>query len=363
VRIAIANDVAMAVEALRRVIGSVPNYRLAWVALNGADAVERCRQDTPDLILMDLIMPVMDGAEATRRIMADAPCAILIVTATLAGNSGKVFEALGAGALDVVQTPILGGNGQMEGAATLKIKIDSVGKLVSGAGRRFDNPTPAGSVNSTDSKLQLVAIGASAGGPGALATILGALPANFPAAIVIVQHLDPEFVPLFAGWLNDRSALSVRVAQQGDRPQASTALIAQTGNHLVFVNPHSLGYVSDPRDSCYRPSVDVFFESVVRHWKGSVAGVLLTGMGKDGSSGLKALRDFGSLTIAQDSASCVVYGMPKAAAELGAVMEVLPPEKIAGGLIDFTSLQFSTGDKKNGRHKHAGQQIGFSGPS
>jgi two-component system, chemotaxis family, response regulator WspF len=363
VRIAIVNDVAIAVEALRRVIGSVPGYRLAWVAVDGADAVERCRQDTPDLILMDLIMPVMDGAEATRRIMANSPCAILIVTATLEGNSGKVFEALGAGALDVVQTPIFGGRGQMQGAATLKVKIDSVGKLVSGAIRRFDSLERAGSVNDPDSGLQLVAIGASAGGPGALAAILGGLPADFPAAIVIVQHLDPEFVPLFAGWLNERSALPVRVARQGDQPQASTALIAETGDHLVFVNPHSLGYVSDPQDCCYRPSVDVFFESVVRHWKGSVAGVLLTGMGKDGSSGLKALRDCGSLTIAQDSASCVVYGMPKAAKDLGAVMEILPLEMIAGGLIAFASSQSSAGGGKNGRHKHAGQQIGFTNRS
>jgi two-component system response regulator WspF len=363
VRIAIANDLAIAVEALLRLIVSVPGYQLAWVAVDGADAVERCRQDTPDLILMDLIMPVMDGAEATRRIMADTPCPILIVTATLEGNSGKVFGALGAGALDVVQTPILGGSGQMEGAATLKVKIDSVGKLVSGAIRRFDGPAPAGSANSPDSRLRLVAIGASAGGPGALATILGGLPADFPGTIVIVQHLDPEFVPLLAGWLNERSALPVRVAQQGDRPQAGTTLIAQTSDHLVLVNPHSLGYVSEPRDCCYRPSVDVFFESAVHHWKGGVAGVLLTGMGKDGASGLKAVRDSGSLTIAQDAASCVVYGMPKAAVDLGAAMKTLPLEMIAGELIDFAFSQSSVGGKKNARHKHAGQQIGFTSRS
>ena len=129
-RIAIANDAVMAVEALRRVIGSVPGYRLAWVAVDGADAVQRCSHDKPDLILMDLIMPVMDGAQATLRIMRDTPCAILIVTATLEGHSGKVFEALGAGALDVVQTPIFGGGGNLEGAAALKVKIASICPLV-----------------------------------------------------------------------------------------------------------------------------------------------------------------------------------------------------------------------------------------
>jgi two-component system response regulator WspF len=337
VRIAIANDVAIAVEALRRVIDSVPGYRLAWVAVDGADAIEKCRFDVPDLILMDLIMPVLDGAEATRRIMMNTPCAILVVTATLAGNSGKVFEALGAGALDVVQTPILGGAGKVEGAATLKIKIASIGLSVSGPGPRVDTAASASRVTTSDSLLRLVAIGASAGGPGALATILAGLPADYPAAIVIVQHLDQEFVPLFANWLTERSAMPVHVAQQGDRPQISRVLVARTSDHLALANPRSLGYILDPRDSLYRPSVDVFFESVVRHWNGKVAGVLLTGMGRDGARGLKAIRNAGSLTIAQDSSSSVVYGMPRAAAELGAATKIMPVEMIAQGLIDFTT--------------------------
>ena len=142
-RIAIANDVAMAVEALRRVIAGVPGYRLAWVATDGAEAVERCRQDTPDLILMDLMMPVMDGVEATSRIMSQTPCAILIVTATLEGHSAKVFEALGAGALDAVQTPIFGG-GQSDGVPTLKIKIETIGRLINGSSPRFNGQIETG---------------------------------------------------------------------------------------------------------------------------------------------------------------------------------------------------------------------------
>src|SRR5580692_4939759 len=129
-RIAIVNDMAMAAEALRRILASVPGYELAWVACNGAEAVEKCERDTPDLILMDLMMPVMDGVEATRRIMAQTPCGILVVTASLDGNSAKVFEALGAGALDVVQTPVLAGNSQQQGTAALKFKLDAIGRLV-----------------------------------------------------------------------------------------------------------------------------------------------------------------------------------------------------------------------------------------
>jgi two-component system response regulator WspF len=335
-RIAIANDAAIAVEALRRVIGSVPGYRLAWVAVDGADAVQRCSHDKPDLILMDLIMPVMDGAQATLRIMTATPCAILIVTATLEGHSGKVFEALGAGALDVVQTPVFGGSGSMKGASALKVKIASICPLVSAVGPLFDGVAETVPVSAADARLPLVAIGASAGGPAALATILSGLPADFPAAIVIVQHLDQEFVPSFASWLNERSVLPVGVAQQGERPRASAVLLAQTGDHLALVNSHSLGYTSDPRDCVYRPSVDVFFQSVVRHWKGRIAAALLTGMGRDGSRGLKALRNAGALTIAQDFGSSVVYGMPRAAADLDAAVKVLPLEMIAGELIGFS---------------------------
>jgi len=343
VRIAIVNDMTTAAETLRRVIISVPGYQLAWVARDGAEAVERCRQDTPNLILMDLMMPVMDGAEATRRIMAQTPCPILLVTATFEGHSAKVFEALGAGALDAVQTPILGRSGQAEGAAELKFKIDTIGRLVSGdngtkhPGRLDEESRPSSVGNHC-----LVAIGASAGGPAALATILSGLPRDFSAAIVIIQHVDVQFVPLMANWLNERSALPVRVARHGDRPQVGTALMAGTRDHLVVLNSQSLGYTPEPDDCWYRPSVDVFFQSVARYWRGDIAGVLLTGMGRDGAKGLKALRGAGSLTIAQDSASCVVYGMPKAAVELDAAMEILPVNKIAKGLINFLSEKSKT---------------------
>jgi two-component system response regulator WspF len=338
-RIAIVNDMAMATEAMRRVLLSVPGYQLAWVARDGADAVERCRQDTPDLILMDLMMPVMDGAEATRRIMAQNPCPILIVTATLDGHSAQVFEALGAGALDVVQTPAVTGSSPLQGAA-LKFKIETIGRLLSGDKSRTPlsqspkgEPTP-GSVPMD----RLIAIGASAGGPAALATILRGLPRDFPAALVIIQHVDAQFAPLMAGWLDEQSALSVRIARQGDRPQANMALIAGASDHLVFMNSQTLGYTPDPRDCCYRPSIDVFFESAVSHWKGELAGVLLTGMGRDGARGLKAIRDAGYLTLAQDSLSSAVYGMPKAAAELNAAVKIVPASEIAGQLIDFVTL-------------------------
>jgi two-component system response regulator WspF len=329
VRIAIVNDVAMAVEAITRVLAGAPEHQLAWVARDGAEAVTRCASDTPDLILMDLLMPELNGVEATRRIMAATPCAILIVTASVEGHAGKVFGALGAGALDVVATPILGPDGSAGGGAALLAKIDVIGRLIGAEPARRAKPERAEPPSGPAREGRLVVIGASAGGPAALATILGDLPRDFPAAIVVVQHVDALFAPQMASWLNEQSVLPVRTATEGDSPQPGTILMASTNDHLTFLNSRQLGYTPEPRSHSYRPSVDVFFHSAIEHWPGEVVAVLLTGMGRDGAKGLKALRGAGVLTIAQDRATCVVYGMPKAAAELGAAAEILPLERIA----------------------------------
>ena len=337
-RIAIVNDTAMAVEAMTRVLAQAPEHQLAWIARDGAEAIAQCARDTPDLILMDIVMPGTDGVKATREIMAHSPCAILLVTATVEARAAKVFEALGAGALDAVKTPILGADGAAGGAAALLAKINTLRRLIDTDTRRVHKPELPEPTPAPTRGANLVVIGSSAGGPAALATLLGGLPKDFPAAIVLVQHVDEQFTPLMAKWLSDQSAIPVRVACEGDRPEVGTALIAGTNDHLIFLNPYTLGYTAEPRAYSYRPSVDVFFHSVVKHWKGNVAGVLLTGMGRDGAKGLKALRDTGALTIAQDRDSCVVYGMPKAAADIGAAVEILPLGKIAARLREYCAV-------------------------
>ncbi|HVY71545.1 MAG TPA: chemotaxis response regulator protein-glutamate methylesterase, partial [Verrucomicrobiae bacterium] len=326
------NDMPLAVEALRRALEQSPKHRVAWVAGDGKEAVARCTQDLPDLILMDLIMPEVDGVEATRRIMGRSPCPILVVTSTVAGNAGMVFEALGAGALDAVNTPVLGLDGDPNGAATLLAKIDMIGRLMGTRSTRSVTPAKAAGAASSLRPLGLVAIGSSAGGPAALASLLARLPRDFPAAIVIVQHVDEQFAAGLAEWLCDHSTLPVRLARPGDKPVAGGVLLAGTSDHLIFTGPDTLGYTPEPRDLVYRPSVDVFFESILRQWKGAVTGVLLTGMGRDGAAGLKALRDAGHHTVAQDRATCAVYGMPKAAAALNAAVEVLPLDQIGPAL-------------------------------
>ena len=331
-RIAIVNDSAMAAEALRRVVARVPEHRIVWIAKDGAEAVELCASDTPDLVLMDLIMPVMDGVEATRRIMASTPCSILIVTVSVRTNADQVFQAMGHGALDAIDTPTLGSGDLEVGAARLLAKIDRIGKFIHD-GARLSVADQKGGVR--QSSLEgLVAIGASAGGPTALATLLGGLPSSFPAAIVIIQHVDERFAAGMARWLADTSAIPVRLAADGDRPEPGTALLAGTGDHLAFRAAHRLGYVREPADYAYRPSVDVFFQSVARFWPGKAVGVLLTGMGSDGAQGLRGLRAEGHYTIAQDKATSAVYGMPKAAAAANAAVDILPLDRIARKLVD-----------------------------
>jgi two-component system response regulator WspF len=343
-KIAIVNDLPMAVEILRRALaGGAAQHQLAWVARDGAEAVRRCAEDRPDLILMDLVMPEMDGVEATRRIMTQTPCAILLVTANAQTKVGKVFEAMGAGALDVVASPTAGEGALPAGTAELLTKIARIGMLIGatapGARRRADAPLFQ---TELASRQALVAIGASAGGPAALATVLGSLPTDFPTPIVVIQHVDAQFAPGLADWLNDQTPLSVRLAESGDQPLPGVVLVAGTGDHLAFTGPTSLGYTPHPSDYAYRPSVDVFFESAARHWRGDILGVLLTGMGRDGARGLKTLRDKGCHTIAQDQATCAVYGMPKQAAALGAAAEILPLGQIGAALKTFSLAKLSS---------------------
>jgi two-component system response regulator WspF len=328
VRVAIVNGVASAVEALRRTLASEPSYELVWLAHSGEEAVDLCAQNTPDVVLLDLTVPGIGAVEAARRIMANSPCAILIATSNIGKNEARVFEALGHGALDVVELPALDAGDGAPMPAVLN-KLATLGRLLR-------DTTPRHASLRTPPKRDdcLLAIGASAGGPGALAQLLAGLPIGTGAAIVIVQHVDAQFAASMADWLRQQSAWPVRLAVEGERPVSGVALLAGTSDHLVFKSADRLGYVRQPVDYAYRPSVDVFLHTLVREWRGRAIGVLLTGMGRDGALGLKAMRDKGHYTVAQDEASSAVFGMPKAAAQLNAAMDILSLGAIAPRLIE-----------------------------
>jgi two-component system response regulator WspF len=342
-RIALVNDLAMAVEAMRRIVTASREHKLAWIAADGAEAVKRCAEDTPDLILMDLIMPRLDGVEATRRIMTRTPCAIVVVTADVQENSPKVFEAMGAGALDAVNTPVLEHPGATDGAKALLAKIETIRRLT--GGRRTAHAESAARRESRPGAHRhtpLVTIGASAGGPAALAKVLSRLEPDFPAPVVMVQHVDTKFVAGLAAWLDSQSPLRVRLAREGDRPEEGVVLLAGQENHLVFAGPARLDYTGTPTDCPYRPSIDVFLRSADRFWPGDIIAVLLTGMGRDGAEGLRTLNRHGHYTIAQDRTTSAVYGMPGAAAELHAATEILALDKIAPRLTNIAARMLRT---------------------
>ncbi len=320
-RIAIVNDSPTAVAMLRTVIAAEEGFAEAWVAVDGLEAIAKCRADVPDIILMDLFMPVLDGIEATRQIMRETPCPILVVTGSLETNVSAVFDAMGAGAVDAVTTPSFGA---AEARRVLVEKIRSVASIATPSAVFRRHRSLVRKEAAADS---CVLIGSSAGGPAALMTILEQVPESLKAAVVIVQHIDARFSSELASWLDAKSHLPVRLAEDGEEPVAGEVLVAKGGRHLAF-NYRRLRYTDMP-DLSYQPSVDVLFESAVSHGPPRLMGVILTGMGRDGARGLKRLSTAGHLTIAQDEATAAIYGMPRAAAECGAAREILPLDRIA----------------------------------
>lgn len=324
-RIAIVNDLRIATEALKRVI-EAGGHQLAWTAIDGVEGVDKYRNDKPDLILMDLVMPRMDGAEATKQINQIRQVPILVVTSSVAANFNLATKAMGFGAIDVVLLPEIRGNPIKDGA-TLLARLKNIEEIGKGRDRgssvllpKVESPVP-----SKWMKQPLIVIGSSTGGPAALEKVITGLPKDFPAAIMVIQHIGGEFCESFARWLNRPEGLPVSLAKEGSRPVIGQVLVAMSQSHLVMRRDGTLGYSLEPIDNPFVPSIDVFMESCALNWTGGkgIAGIL-TGIGRDGARGLLALRKMGWVTFAQDAATSVVYGMPKVAAELGGAQSILP---------------------------------------
>jgi two-component system response regulator WspF len=327
-RIGIVNDLEMATQAIAAALASTSEHQVLWTARDGAEAVRLCRENTPELVLMDLVMPGMNGAEATAQIMSACPTGILVVTASIDGNCALAFQAMGAGALDVIRTPSLASTTSRR---EFLQKISQIRAIANEQALPEDTPPSGhpetlacGAPGATD---VLVAIGCSAGGPAALAEILRGLGPLGRAAVVIVQHIDARFVEELALWLGDFSRAPLQLAGEGELIQPGHIYLAGKEGHIEAHSCSRLRYNRSIDGFAYQPSVDVFFASIARCWPGRSLGIVLTGMGKDGALGLQAMRAAGSVTIAQDETTSALFGMPKAAAPFAS--EILPLNLIA----------------------------------
>ena len=336
IRVLVVDDSPLSVELIRRMLANAPDIHIAGVAGNGVEALALIEQLHPDVICTDLHMPIMDGLALTREIMATHPLPILVLSVSVQAEQGRnIFSMLEAGALDILAKPRGGSEaniGVIGKDLITKIRILSGVKVI---GRRKAAPgaavTPAAPLlplGVTAGALRIIGIGASTGGPQAFEGILRQLPANFALPLVCVQHIAQGFMQGLVDWLASSCKIRVCTAQEGTEPRAGTAYFPPDDRHLEIDASGRFRCSSALAVSGHRPSVDIAFSSLARHYGASAAGVLLTGMGKDGAQGLLDIRRAGGLTLVQDEASSVVFGMPGAAIELGAALHVLALDKI-----------------------------------
>jgi len=328
IRILLADDSLLVRTVLRDALNAGGEMTVVGEAANGADAVSLSMALKPDIIIMDILMPLMDGLEATKTIMAQNPTPILILSSTVDEKDVKLaFTAIKKGALDVMEKPAISGTGsQADFFARLREKILLLARIK--VIRHTQRPDRLKAIPPAKAATRsILAIGASTGGPKAVMSIIKTLPQDFSGAIFIVQHISSGFAKGFAHWLDLESHIQVRLAETGDVPTVGTALVAPTDCQMILENG-GVKIVDAPAVNCCRPSIDVFFESLALRRGSDTVGLLLTGMGRDGAHGLLQLKEHGALTIAQNEESCVVFGMPKAAIALRAADEVLPLETI-----------------------------------
>ena len=340
-RVLVVEDSLTVRKCLSEVLAADDGIEVVGEAVDGRQAVDMCMALRPDVVTMDMMLPVMNGLVATEHIMAHCPTPILIVSALQRDELFRTFDALAAGAVEVLEKPSAEQGADQAWARRLVNTVKLVsrirvithvrGKLAPSRTAPID-PCPEG--KAPPCRTRLIALGASTGGPAALVRIRKALPAPLPVPLLVVQHIGDDFGVAFADWLGSQSAHPARYAREGERVEATAGnvVLAPPGIHLTVAGPQLKFLDAPPLHSC-KPAIDHLFSSIARHgWASGTAACLLTGMGRDGASGLLDIRRAGGHTIAQDEASCVIYGMPREAVRLGAVERVMSLDAIGPAL-------------------------------
>jgi two-component system chemotaxis response regulator CheB len=336
IKVLIVDDSASMRLFLEQILSADPGIEVVGTAQNGTEALAAVERLAPDVITMDIYMPRMNGLEATRRIMETRPTPIIILSGNLEPEEAMYsFRAMEAGALTALAKPRGFGHPDHEqeiSSLVQKVKLMAEVKVVKRWPQQRKAPAapvpPVMSSAEAQAQPQVVAIGASTGGPVVIQSILAGLSRAFPLPVLIVQHMAPGFIPGFAQWLALTSALPVHIARQSESLLPGHVYIAPDETHMLIKPAGQIALSAAPRENGLRPAVSALFRSVTDVYGKSVIGVLLTGMGWDGVQELLLMKQKGAITIAQDQASSVIYGMPGAAVSLGAATFVLPPDRI-----------------------------------
>ena len=364
IKVLLVEDSPVALNILQRLLKSCPEIAVVGTASNGKEALGLIPKLNPEVICTDLTMKGMDGLELTQQVMAKYPRPILVISNSVQKYDTKnVFKLLQAGALDVFPKPKTGlesDYGKVKEQLLDKIKVISGVSVFTKPLRQ----TVASSINTKLSSTQtvstsqaikkiseqekgntiaylkatqdiapfpvkVVAIGVSTGGPRALNQVISPLPKNFPVPIICTQHISPGFLEGLVNWLDRESKLRIKIAQKGEYPRPGTVYFAPENSHLQLTSQGQFIHTSTEAVDGHCPSATVMFQSVAKFYGRKSLGILLTGMGRDGATGMKAIAEIGGMTIAQDEKSCIVFGMPKAAIEIGAAKHILPLQEIA----------------------------------
>lgn len=342
IKVLIAEDSLVDREYLSYILCQEADIEVLSVAKDGKEAVELSQTLKPDVIVMDIHMPKMDGFQATRKIMETNPVPIIIISSSDVTNDTIPFLALKAGAVTVLAKPYaIGHPEQKESSQELvqKIRLMSQIRVIKRVGEK-DNILPkkviSKPISSPLANIDLVVIGASTGGPPVIQKILSELPTNFAPAILIVQHISVGFTKMFVEWLKVSSKLPCKIANHNESVLLGQVYIAPDNFHMQITPEKKISLTNDPTENGLRPAVSCLFRSVASSFVSNSLGILLTGMGKDGAAELKLMKDKGAITVAQDEASSVVYGMPGEAVKLSATTYVLSPDEMVSLLKNLT---------------------------
>lgn len=352
IKILVVDDSKLVRDILKDIFAADPEFQVVGEAVNGKEAVQMTRDLKPDLITMDIQMPVMDGFEATEQIMAYTPTPILIFSSAIDKSEQYTsFKAISLGALDNMSKPDITQEGfeQIAGVLRRKVRMLSHINVIPHIRGKFKvrsaDPTPGTASTAKDTaavrdfpihmKYQLVAIGSSTGGPMALQKILSVMPSRFPVGIVCVQHISKGFINSFVEWLGTQTPLTVKIAQNNEEIRPGTVYFAPDDAHLTVTADKTLlleQYL--PPWGEFKPSVNHLFQSVGQKLRDRAIGVILTGMGSDGAEGMKVMADNGAYTIAQNRDTSLIFGMPKASIDNKSARCIKPLDKIAEEIID-----------------------------